>query len=289
MSRFSKAIKKVVSKPLTTVLSPVTGGIEALTGLDWKAQMGIGAGIGAGVSMFGAPAAAGAVGGPGGQGMSSAGGFLRSLSSPQMMGSLLGAGASIYGSQQQADAVRASNEASIQMAREGMLFSSQQAAREMEFQERMSGSSYQRGIDDMRKAGINPMMAVSQGGASTPSGAMGTALQGDVDPVPSVVAGSLSSAMDVTRTYADVRKAFADADASRASADLARANVPKARAETDFTKANTEGAKFEQRTYKLFNDLFDRIKGAYDSSAKGTRMLPFIRKGESGFDLQMMP
>lgn len=38
-----------------------------------------------------------------------------------------------------------------------------------DWQERMSNSAYQRGMDDMRKAGLNPMLAYAQGGASTPS------------------------------------------------------------------------------------------------------------------------
>lgn len=39
------------------------------------------------------------------------------------------------------------------------------------FQETMSNTSYQRAVQDMKLAGINPMLAATNGGASTPSGA----------------------------------------------------------------------------------------------------------------------
>ena len=55
-----------------------------------------------------------------------------------------------------------------------MNYNSAEALANREWQEHMSSTAYQRAVEDMRKAGLNPILAFANGGASTPGGSAGT-------------------------------------------------------------------------------------------------------------------
>ncbi|QXP08203.1 MAG: DNA pilot protein [Arizlama microvirus] len=73
-------------------------------------------------------------------------------------GPLIGAAGDILGGHSARKAQKKANEQNIALQRE-----------QRDWEERMSNSAYKRGTADMLSAGLNPMLAYSQGGANTPS------------------------------------------------------------------------------------------------------------------------
>lgn len=147
-----------------------------------------------------------------------------------LVSSLLESGLNLYGQDQ-------ANKTNKAIADDANASSALQAQKQMDFQERMSNTSYQRGMEDMKKAGLNPILAHSQGGASAPSGAMGDVKTAKIEPL--AVSGLSSSAMSAANTALQMRRddstiANTDVDttAKKAQAMNTVANTEKARVQT---------------------------------------------------------
>lgn len=114
------------------------------------------------------------------------------------------------------------NRRASSQANRSMEFEAAQAQRQMDFEERMSGSAHQREVKDLTLAGLNPMLSAMGGnGASTPSGARGSGSQA---PVQNVGAG-VSSALQASNIVAQNQLLKAQANQANANAGLATASA----------------------------------------------------------------
>lgn len=95
------------------------------------------------------------------------------------------------------------------------------AKEQMQFQERMSNTEWQRGIADMKAAGINPLMAVFKGGASSPPGA-----SAHMENELAIPAASARSVGDRIAQLVQLKKVEADTRLTNAEAEI-RENTAK--------------------------------------------------------------
>jgi len=108
--------------------------------------------------------------------------------------------------------------------------SAAQAANQMAFQERMRETQYQTAVKDMQAAGLNPMLAYSQGGAGVPTGSMGSVSTAKME---NSLGAGVSGYQQLASNNADL-----DLKASQTTATTAQA--VKTEADTIQTKAQTE-------------------------------------------------
>lgn len=180
--------------------------------------------------------------------------------------------------------MRETNAFNAEQAEVARRWNGDQAEINRQFQLNASNSQWQRGVADMEKAGINPMLAVSQGGASSPSGSqasggaasgVSTRMENAGAYLGNAIAQTAGSAMSVAKGMKDLDMAdsaiaaqgaqalasIASANSSNATAEAVRKGMPNvvARARTAEVDADATIAEAKAR----------KARAGYDAQAAG--------------------
>lgn len=169
-----------------------------------------------------------------------------------------------------------------------------QAQANRDWQERMSNTAYQRAVTDMKTAGLNPMLAYSQGGATTPSGGVGqpmqnTKLAGVEAAMKTATAASAHEQAKVLREEAEKKRAEtenirkdtelkdqykltsgADADKKRAEEAHIRTAILKIQPEINQILRNTDVSEAQEKLIRqqVFNAIAEERRINADTGNK---------------------
>lgn len=137
----------------------------------------------------------------------------------------------------------------------------QQAQKQMDFQNEQTSTAYQRGTADMKAAGLNPMLAYSQGGASSGGGAMATmgnelgagansalSAQMTMQQMKGMELANIQQAAETQRTHADT-------DLLRARRSEVLESIPNHPTNRANTEARTKHTTFQAQNQDLLNQL----------------------------------
>lgn len=156
------------------------------------------------------------------------------------------------------------NETNLQVARE-----------QMDFQERMSNTAYPRAVQGMKDAGLNPMLAYSQGGASSPSGALPQVQNAAGAGVSSAAQGAAMAQAVQGIMQSRAQTEMIEASAAKIRSETMEQNLNTARAVAELKQVESSSGNLRATTDKTQQEIL----GAIADSASKHAMFQAMNKG----------
>lgn len=162
-----------------------------------------------------------------------------------------------------ADRATAANMAESQRNRD---FQAQQASAQMGFQERMSNTAHQREAEDLKAAGINPILG-SMSGSSSPSGAAASGSQASAETSTNQNPwGGLNLSGIVTNAY-DAMKMAGEIDMQSSQKKLIEAQIINSGVDSAVKRKGIPEAEFKNDMYDIARPLVKKAKNALQTGS----------------------
>lgn len=200
------------------------------------------------------------------------------------------AGANVLGSVLGAFGQGSANAANASMAREAWNNNLYAMMENQRFQERMSSTAYQRAMNDMRYAGLNPILAYSQGGATgaTGGGASMTPaiMQNTMDDLGEGVASAAQAAKDWAAkdlVKSQEKQSDSQAELNKATEALAKQNEAVSAAQVKKVEEETENVRLQRPLIGAQTMSAAAAAGASAATARHTNLQAddFSARGDS--------
>lgn len=155
--------------------------------------------------------------------------------------------------------------------------SAEQAQKQMDFQAAQTGTSYQRAVADMKAAGLNPMLAYSQGGAASGGGAQAAQIN-ELGQGANSAWSAAQAKQQIQQSAASIENIYADTSQKEQQTENLKSENLYTLART--TSEGTRNHELAQRVAKiaLENAL---ASGTMDSSIATAKSLADLRRYEA--------